>query len=204
MKKFRIFLLLLAFSAFPIIGNVQIFAHGGEDHGDEKPKTTANEKGTVSRIARLGKYEVMLKHPLLEPDTATAARFFVTKFETNEPVENAIPAIEFESANGAVTEATIEKTDTSGSFIVKIPALPPGNYTVRAKLTSGGETDTATFSGVEVKPQTTTAAESEMSWARSGLIAFVFALVLAMFGGLVYFVWLSAGSKTRQKEVVSA
>ena len=204
MKKIRLFLLLSATLTFSIISDVQIFAHGGEDHGDEKPTTAVADKGTIARIARIGEYEVMLKHSLLEPHRATTARFFVTKFETNEPVEKAIPAIEFESANGAVTEATIEKTDTLGSFVVKIPALPAGDYTVRAKLTYDGETDTATFSGVEVKPPPTATAEGEMSWARFTLIAFVSALVLAMLGGLAYFVWLFAGSKTKQEEVLSA
>ncbi len=34
---------------FFVAGNIsQIFAHGGEDHGDAKPKTETTDKGTVS------------------------------------------------------------------------------------------------------------------------------------------------------------
>jgi hypothetical protein len=40
-----------------------IWAHGGEDHGDQNPKTTSNEKGTVSHSTRLGDVELMIKHP---------------------------------------------------------------------------------------------------------------------------------------------
>jgi hypothetical protein len=156
----------------------------------------------VSHTARLGDFELMLKHPLLEPDAATSARLFVTDFKTNTPAGDISPEVEVESSNGAVTQAAIEKTDAAGSYVVKIPALPEGAYLVRAKLTYKGETDTATFSGVEVKTQPTLSApEGEISWTRFALIAFVFALVLALFGGLVFFVWRStASSETVESE----
>lgn len=188
-----------------LVGNaLQAFAHGGEDHGDQKPKATTSDKGTVTRTARLGEYEVTLKHQFLEPDTAVAAKLFVTKFKTNEAVDNAAAKIEIESAaDGSVTETSVEKTDIAGSYNVKIPALPQGIYTVRAKLTYGGETDTATFSNVEVALASSAAAaagESAMSWARTALVAFVFALVLALFGGLIYFVWQFAGTGSSSRE----
>ena len=196
--------LLVLLSVLLGAGNAsEAFAHGGEDHGDGESKTTASGKGMVSHTARLGDFELMLKHPLLEPDTATSARLFVTDFKTNTPAGDVGPAVEVESSNGAVTQAAIEKTDTVGSYVVKIPALPEGAYLVRAKLTYKGETDTATFSGVEVKTQPTlSAAEGEISWTRFALIAFVFALVLALFGGLVFFVWRStASSETVEGEL---
>lgn len=185
------------------INNLNVFAHGGEDHGDNQPKATTNAKGTISRTARLGEYELTLKHPFLEPDTATSARLFITKFKTNEAVDKANAAVEIESVNGSVTEAAIEKTETDGSYNVKIPALPQGTYTIRAKLTYNGETDTAIFSGVEIKPQPTASSESGMSWARTALIAFVFALVLALFGGLIYVVMRFADEPITE-ETVSA
>lgn len=190
-----------------LLGNVStVSAHGGEDHGDEKPKTATTDKGTVSHTSRLGGYEIMLKHPALEPDTATSARFFVTKFETNEAAENAAPAIEFESANGAVTQAEIEKTDAAGSFLIKIPALPEGDYTIRAKLTYGGETDTATFSGVEVSHAAETAgAGNASSWFGTSLLFLTGAIVLGLFAGLFYWAWQMAGKeKIGGEEAVSA
>lgn len=177
-----------------------VLAHGGEDHGDQQPKATSSGKGTVTRSARLGEYELTFKQPLLEPDTAVAAKLFVTKFETNEAVENAAAQVEIESvANNSVTEATVEKTDAAGSYSVKIPALPQGVYTIRAKLTYKGETDTATFSGIEVAPAPM-AAESAASRARTALIGFVLTLVLALFGGLIYFVWNYAGAADENGE----
>ena len=190
-----------------LAGNaLQIFAHGGEDHGDAKPKTQTTDKGTVSHSSRLGDLEVMLKHPLFKPDTATEARLFVTKFETNEAFKDVAPAVEIESANGAVTQAVIEKSETAGVFSVKFPALPEGTYTVRTKLTHDGEIDTATFSGVEVKNQPLAEAENGgLSWLRTVLIGFVFLIVLGLFGALSYFVLrFSSTGEPINKETVSA
>lgn len=193
-------MVLLAGNALPI------FAHGGEDHGDAKPKTQTTDKGTVSHSSRLGDLEVMLKHPLFKPDTATEARLFVTKFETNEAFKDVVPTVEIESANNSVTEAKVEKTDTAGIFNVSFPALPNGTYTIRTKLTHDGETDTATFSGVEVKNQSLAETENGgMSWLRTALIGFVILIILGLFGALSYFVlrFSSTGEPTNQ-ETVSA
>ena len=213
MKKFRAIFIPAKLTAFILTlmfltsGNFErIFAHGGEDHGDAKPKTQTTDKGTVSHSARLGDLEVMLKHPQFKPDMATDARLFVTKFETNEAFKDVAPAVEIESANGAVTQTTIEKSETAGVFSVKFPALPEGIYTIRTKLTHGGETDTAKFSGVEVKNQPLTIAENGvMSWLRTVLIGFVFLLVLGLFCALSYFVLrYSATGEPINEETVSA
>ncbi|CAN5499344.1 hypothetical protein BH10ACI1_BH10ACI1_34660 [soil metagenome] len=204
LKKWNLLTGLLFLLLF--VGNfLQIFAHGGEDHGDATPKTETTDKGTVSHSSRLGDLEVMLKHPIFEPDIATNARLFITKFETNEGFAKVTPAIEIESENGSVTQATVENTDTAGIFNVKFPALPNGTYTIRTKLSHGGETDTASFSGVGVKPTPLISTDSgEMSWARTILISFIFLVVLALFGGLIYFVLHNADSKPINEETVSA
>ncbi len=201
-RKSVIGLLLLFF----IAGNsLPIFAHGGEDHGDIKPKTETTDKGTVSRVTRLGDLELMLKHPVFTPDTATTALLFVTKFETNQGFAEVSPAIEIESANGSVTEAKVEKSETAGIFKVNFPALPNGTYTIRAKLTHVGDTDTATFSDVEVASAPIVSVDGNgMSWARTILIAFIFLIVLALFGGLIYFVLRYADNQPITEETVSA
>lgn len=185
-------------------GNLlQVFAHGDEDHGDQKPKTTESAKGTVSHTMRIGDLEVMLKHPTLTPDAATDARLFVTKFETNEALAGVNPTLAIEAANGVVTQATVEKTDNGGSFKVKFPALPQGTYTIRANLTHGGETDTATFSGVQVQNAPITSSESGTSWLNTALLYLIGAVVLGLFGILFYFVWRMANDKQVGEEAVS-
>jgi hypothetical protein len=188
-----------------VVGNLpQVFAHGGEDHGEAKPKTTESTKGTVSHTMHIGDLEVMLKHPTLTPDTTTDARLFITKFETNEALAGVNPAIEIEAANGMITPARIEETANAGSFNVKFPALGGGTYTIRAKITYAGETDTATFSGVKVEFPPTESAENAASWIRTALLFLVGAFVLGLFGILFYFVWRMADEKQIGEETVSA
>ena len=184
---------------------VPALAHGGEDHGAEKPKTETTEKGTVSHTTRVGDLEVMLRHQSLVPDTGATARLFVTRFENNEAFAEVVPAIEIEAANGIVVPATVEKSATAGSFTVKIPALPEATYLIRAKLTHGGETDTATFSGIEIKPAPTASAETDSSWAQTALMLLAALLILGLFGGLIYFALrIKKSESVGEKETVSA
>ena len=203
MRSFAATLLLsLTLSLF---GNVfQVLAHGGEDHGEAKPKTETTEKGTVLHTTRVGDLEVMLKHERLTPDAANAARLFVTRFETNEASSDVAPAIEIEAANGTVTQATVEKTGTAGGFTVKIPPVAEGIYLIRAKLTHGGETDTATFSGVDIAHQQAAATETNSSWAQTALMVALFLIALALFGGLAYFAVRVFNNKPMREETVSA
>jgi hypothetical protein len=185
-------------------GASQIFAHGGEDHGEAKPKTETTDKGTVSHTTRIGELEVLLKHERLSPDTGITARLFVTEYATNNGFNDVVPAIEIEAANGGVVSATIEKTDAAGSFTVKIPALAEGTYLIRAKLTHDGETDTATFSGVKVQNAPTDSAIGGDSWTRTGVTALLFLVGATLFGGLVYFAARAVKSEPLREETVSA
>jgi hypothetical protein len=194
--------LLLSVALSLIGGLIRVSAHGGEDHGDEKPKTETTTKGTVSHTSRVGDLELMVKHPELQPDTTTTGRLFVTQFASNAPAEKATPTVELESANGAVTQAAVEKTDAVGSFLLKIPALPAGTYTMRAKLTFNGETDTATFSGVEVKAPGAVSSEGFSSWARTALGALAALFVLSLFGALVYFAFRGVRGEQQEEAAV--
>lgn len=196
--------LLLAF-AINLFGTVsQVFAHGGEDHGDEKPKAPTTTAGTVSRTARVGEVEILLKHPSLEPDTATVGSLFITKFATNEPFGDANPVVEIESANGgSVTEIAVEKIEAGGSYVLKIPAFAEGAYTIRVKANVGGKIDTATFSGVEIAHQEVEGASSG-SWLQTLLTGFLLIIGLALFGGLIYFAVKIIKNTPVSEETVSA
>lgn len=201
--KWRILAMIFLLS-FCLFGNAaQILAHGDEDHGEAKPATATTTAGTITRTAQLGEYEIMLKHSLLEPDAAAAGRLFITKFSTNEAADNATPALEIESASGAVTQIAVEKTAAVGSYVARIPALTDGTYTIRTNLTHGGETDTATFSGVEIKHQETAAAATGSSWTQTALMVLLFAVALGLFGGLAYFAVRVFKNKPLGEETVS-
>ncbi|MEO6050230.1 MAG: hypothetical protein ABIP78_02725 [Pyrinomonadaceae bacterium] len=145
----------------------------------------------------------MIRHPAIEPDTATLARLFITKYSTNEAADKVTAVIEFESPSGAVTQIAVEKVDAAGSYNLKIPALSEGSYTMRAKISYGGETDTTTFSGVTVSHPAEEAATG-MTWIRSILMVLVTVVVLALFAGLAYFVWRFADEGEIRNDAVSA
>ncbi len=204
MKKSMTSGLLASLVTLLFLNGIAVFAHGGEDDGDKKPTTTANTKGTIIHTTRLGKIELTLKHPDLLPDTATSGKLFLTLFETNAPVDSATAVIEIEAADGSITHAAIEKTDDAGILSVKIPALPQGTYVVRAKITTKGETDTATFSGVDVKPSATTISSGVFALLKNILIGAVFLVVVGLFGILVYFTMRFSVSRKIDKEALSA
>lgn len=180
-----------------------VLAHGGEDHGDQKPKTTANSKGITSHSSRLGEIEVMVKHPAIEPDKSTTGSLFITKFETNEPFKLVDAKLELESASGSILTATIEAGEQAGSYKITFPAMPQGVYTLRANISHDGETDTATFSGIEVRPAVGTASDSS-SWLSGTLIGTLFFVVIVLLMGLLYFVWRFAASPGVNEEALSA
>ena len=191
-------------SLFILSGFGQVnYAHGGEDHGDEQPKVTTNEKGSVARSSRIGKLEVLVKHSLLEPDVATAGSMFITDYVTNAAFDKATVSIEIENASGTTTAVPSEKAGQAGIFKLEIPALPEGSYTMRVKLTYDGAADTATFSGVSIAPAGTEAAPG-MSWLRGTLLSLTGAFVLILFAGLFFFVWRSADTGEIQREAISA
>lgn len=180
-----------------------ILAHGSEDHGDQKPQTAVSTKGTIIYTTRLGEIEVTLKHPEIVPDNSTSGKLFLTRFGTNAPIDSATAVIEIEGVDGSITQAVTEKTDDAGIFSVRIPALPQGNYVVRANITTKGETDAATFPGVEIRPESTRSASvGGYTWLRNALIGTILLVVIALFGVLIYFVLRFSASDAIDKEPV--
>ena len=188
---------------FTVASPTAMLAHGGEDHGDAKPKSTANAKGVVSHSTRLGELELMVKHPAMEPDKPTTGLLFITKFETNEPFKAVDAKVEVESANGTIFNATVAAGEQAGTYSVTFPPMPSGVYKMRANVSHDGETDTATFSGIEVKPPAQTA-EGETSWFTQLVIGVVFLLVIILLFGLVFFVWRFAAGPGVNEEALSA
>ncbi|MEP7149116.1 MAG: hypothetical protein ABI857_09560 [Acidobacteriota bacterium] len=177
-------------------------AHGGEDHGDQKVVSAAQD-GMVSRSARLGDFEILLKHRLLVPDTPTSARLFLTQFATNEPVSGADIAAEIEAANGAVTKVPVEKTDVAGSYLVELSALAEGDYTFRATVTMNGKTETATLSGIAVGHQEH-ATITGYSWSQTFLTAVLFLIGAVLFAALIYLAIRTVKTRPIGEEAVAA
>lgn len=173
---------------FILLAAPQVFAHGGEDHGDAKPAVASNQKGVIARTARAGDFEVLLKHSALEPDADAAAKLFITRFATNEPFADAEPTVEITSKDGKIFEASEVKADARGSFSFKFPPLPEGAYAVSARLNVAGKIDTATFSNVSVEHSEAAASPTNSgSRLRTGLVILTAAVIAGLFGGLMVY-----------------
>ncbi|MBA3438646.1 MAG: hypothetical protein H0T92_02090 [Pyrinomonadaceae bacterium] len=169
MAKIELNILVMAVAAL-FFSITPVYAHGGEDHGDEKAPVVSAGAGMVTRVARIGDYEVTVKHPSLAPDKELAARLFVTRFATNEPIGNAQVVITLIGEEGAPVEAAAYAGSTPGIYEVKLPPLPGGKYKLAARVRIGGETETAQYGAVEVAASPPAAVDSESGWARTALI----------------------------------
>lgn len=66
-----------------------IMAHGGEDHGDSKPKLSATPKNYFTTTALSDVYELLIKYEPIKPNEDSHFKLFVSDFESNKPVDNA-------------------------------------------------------------------------------------------------------------------
>jgi len=136
-----------------------IFAHGGEDHGNKKP-VAATGTGMIARTARAGDYEVLLKHPALEPLHEHTARIFVTRYDTNEPVKDAAVKLGITSKEGAPVNVNAKPSSRPGEFEIVLPPLDQGSYNLSVDVTVGGTNGTANYGTVTVEEAKATTTES--------------------------------------------
>ena len=169
MKRKVIAAVLAAFAVALTLSDVQVYAHGGEDHSKKAP-TVSTSANMVVRYAHVGDLEVTIKHPPVEPDKELAARVFVTRLETNEPVEGAKIFVAFTAA-GTPVEATAEPGNAPGIYEVKFPPMPRGDYTLAARVEVGGATQAVEIGTLQIAPLPPPATASESSWARTALLA---------------------------------
>ncbi len=194
--------MLSVFSIGLLGGTPAALAHGGEDHGEQKVVASAQD-GMVSRSARIGDFELLLKHPLLVPDTPASARLFLTQFATNEAVSGGDVTAEIEAPNGAVIEVPVVKTDVAGSYLVELSALAEGDYIFRTTVIMNGKTETATLSGIAVG-HAEHAKITGYSWSQALLIAVLFLIGAVLFAALIYLAIRTVKTRPIREEAVAA
>ena len=200
--KARLAALLCAVAIGSSAGVTRISAHGGEDHGDQKPKTETTAVGAVLRTTRLGDFEVTVKHPPPEPGTIAHGSLFVTRYDTNEPVDAGNVHVVFEAQGGSISDVAVTKSATAGSFALDIPALTDGEHTLRVTLTAGGKASTATFSGVEVRNGAPVSGAAA-SWSGFLLTAMFLIVGIGLFAALLY-LSVRVAVRPLREETVSA
>lgn len=195
--------ILLALMLTLLMPGTRVFAHGGEDHGDQKAPVVSAGAGLVTRIARLGDFEVMIKHPPIEPDKGIAARVFVTRFETNEAIDKARISIVL-GDGGSSSEVTATASSTPGMYEVKLPPLPKGRYKLAARFSVNGTQGAAQYGSIEVASVPQPAVENGSSWARTALIALALLVGLGVAGIVVYHIVQNARRDRNKGEAVAA
>ncbi len=184
---FRRLAAILIVAALTAVLPATSLAHEGEDHGESKAPVVAVGAGMVTRTARAGDWEIVIKHPSLEPDKETSARVFVTRFETNEPIANAQVRVTLTGAAApleAIATAGANSNIGAGVYEVKLPPLPRGEYKLAAQVGANGASQTAQFGATQVAPAPPAQVESSSGWARTALIALALLAALGL-GGIV-------------------
>lgn len=161
-------------------------AHEGEDHGDAQEPIVSADTGMIARTARAGDWEIVVKHPLLEPDHEIAARVFVTRFDSNEPITNAKVVVMITGEGGAPVEAQASAGSMPGVYEVKLSPLSRGQYGFAVQASANDVAETAQYGTIQVLPAPPSKAESSTGWARAGLFALAMLVILSVLGALGY------------------
>lgn len=165
-----------------------LFAHGDEDHGDKKSVVVAGT-GMIARIARVGDYEVLLKHPVLEPLHEQAARIFITRYTTNEAVNGAAVNLVIAGKGQAPSKVTAKAAAKAGEYEITLPPLDVGAYNLTAEITINGTQGTASYGAVAIEsPQVKVEDSSGAGWLTT-LWRALGVLLMALIGVLSYRVW---------------
>jgi hypothetical protein len=178
MRTERLSAALLAF--LMLTSPALTFAHGDDDHGDKKAAVAAGP-GMIARTARVGDYEVMVKHPVLEPLHEHPARVFITRYATNEPVKDAVVNLVIAIKGKELVEVLAKAAARLGEYEVTLPPLDAGTYNLSALLVAGEVNGTATYGAVTVEMPKPSAESSGWGEAKS---AWLLALVIGLLASL--------------------
>ena len=183
---------LLISICFVLVLSCQVFAHGGEDHGDSKPQITTDTQGTVSITKNVGENELLLKYLPFTPDSPNSARLFFSRFANNEALKDLSPKVEIVDHNGNSHEVTVKKNESSGGFELQVPPIVRGEADFRITFKHNGKNETVSFGNISVEPKSNISPLATSYFAIAAWLS-AFALLFAMFCALAYAVWQSAG-----------
>ncbi len=157
-------------------------AHGGEDHGEEKPTPAATTAGQRSSYGQTGQFEVLVR---LDPAKLGDLKVFVADWATNAPVGDATVALEIQS-DPAVT-VTAEPAGAAGMYHA-IATVPAGAFPIIATVTAGERLDLVEIAPLDFAPAPAAAAapheHADIPWRPIAIGAAV--LVVLVAGAIVF------------------
>ncbi len=163
-------------------------AHEGHDNGAKKPAVAA-DSGMIARTARVGDYEVMIKHPKLEPLHEHSARLFITRYATNEPIKEAAANLIIAAKGKEPIKVAAKPSARAGEYELTLPPLDSGNFSFSVIVKTGGVEQTADYGAVTVETPKTVAGESNLVDTKNVLLWLLSVLSLTVVGMTSYRVW---------------
>lgn len=135
------------FSLSLLFSSEFIMAHGGEDHGDSKPKASATLKNYFTATALSDVYELLIKYEPIKPNEDTHFKLFVSDFESNKPIDSAkisITSPEDDKLKFEVTQVDNGIYEIHGNFPDK------KNYSLTVNINSSIGADLISIPDIEV------------------------------------------------------
>lgn len=166
-----------------LISALSALAHEGEVHDEPAAKTPPILTGAGLRAisATTENFEVVIKHPSLEPDREGTLILFLSDYRTNAPASDA--RVQIDVSDAGLTDLRAERTEISGVYKVAFKA-PQGTYTLVVSVTSGDLSDLIPVDGLVVgssEAGTGSAHSGRLTWWLSGA-----AISLALTGFIVW------------------
>ena len=163
-------------------------AHEGHDDGAKKAAVAA-DSGMIARTARVGDYEVMMKHPALEPLHEHSARLFITLYATNEPVKEATANLVIAAKGKEPIKIPAKPSMRAGEYELTLPPLDSGNHSFSVVVKVGGIEQTASYGAVAIEAPQPAATESNLMDTGNALLWSLGVLLLTVVGMTSYRVW---------------
>jgi hypothetical protein len=185
-----------------LVGTLPVlaWAHGGEDHGAEKPAPSAVANGPA--VGAMGEtFEVLLKAAESEPNEATELRVFVSDARTNAPLAGAEVELSFLGASEVKQAAAA--TGSAGIYTATATFPSEGAWEALATVRRGSATEVLSLGPWKVEEAHAHAEEASPAGAgaKAPLLAL---LVLGVAGAALWAARRTLRARRRHQEVPHA
>lgn len=138
-------------------------AHGGEDHGTESTAQLP-ETGQASIGAQSDNFELVIKFTPIEAGKAVNLEAYLSDFETNAPIANAIIEGTVNGNDSITVDSKSEKDP--GLYNIKLTFPDTGTYDLLLDITAGEIADFLMVRGIEAQLKQTTNQKSGDSFPK--------------------------------------
>src|SRR5438477_3592811 len=178
-----------------------VFAHGGEDHSEEKQTPVAFLGQMNARLVKTDNLEILVKYSNPKFGEETLLRVFITDLKTNAPVPGVKVAMALNSVDKpetAAIEIVAAPTSTPGIYEARVAFHDPGQYNLWIWLAGQNISEQITVSGIVVPANSADGVQTDKTRVTIMLFALMVFLISAMAAG--YYFWL----RPRRSEQVDA